>query len=85
MIKDFICNPFKRIESIVKYFLCFLSMILLFITCNEDVEVQDELKDAPKLTFSKLTVDKKESYQRTTFTTNPRKRKRRLYHQKYCY
>ena len=38
----------------------FLSLTLLFITCNDDPDVQDELKDAPKLTFTKLTVNKKD-------------------------
>ena len=34
-------------------------MVLLFITCGEDVTVEPP-KDAPKLTFSKLTVDEKD-------------------------
>ena len=38
----------------------FVSITLLFITCNDDPDVQDELKDAPKLTFTKLTVNKKD-------------------------
>ena len=38
----------------------FLSITLIFITCVGDVAVQEELKNAPKLTFSKLTVNKQD-------------------------
>ena len=38
----------------------FLSLTLLFITCGDDPDVQTELKDGPKLTFTKLTVNKKD-------------------------
>ena len=38
----------------------FLSITLLFITCGDDPEVPKELKDAPKLTFTKLTVNKQD-------------------------
>ena len=46
----------------MRYFrtLYFLApMVLLFITCEEDATVEPP-KDAPKLTFSKLTVDEKD-------------------------
>ena len=46
---------------IIKNVGLFLSITLLFITCDEETtRVNDELKDAPKLTFSKLTVDKQD-------------------------
>ena len=38
----------------------FVSITLLFITCGDDPDVQTELKDGPKLTFTKLTVNKKD-------------------------
>ena len=45
---------------IIKIVGLFISLTLLFITCNDDVEVQNGLKDAPKLTFTKLTVNKQD-------------------------
>ena len=38
----------------------FLSITLLFITCGDDTEVENELKNPPTLTFTKLTVNKKD-------------------------
>ena len=51
---------FIIIMRITKIIGLFLSITLLFITCGDDVEVENGLKDAPKLTFSKLTVNKQE-------------------------
>ena len=53
-------NLKKTIMTRSKIIGLFLSLTLLFITCNDDVDVQNGLKDAPKLTFTKLTVNKQD-------------------------
>ena len=53
-------NLKKPIMTRSKIIGLFLSLTLLFITCNDDVDVQNGLKDAPKLTFTKLTVNKQD-------------------------
>ena len=60
-LKKIIMFNFKNsIMNVSKMIGLFLSLTLLFITCNDDPDVENELKDAPKLTFTKLTVNKKD-------------------------
>ena len=54
---NFLKNTKMKITKIIGLF---LSLTLLFITCDDDTSLQDELKDAPNLTFSKLTVNKQD-------------------------
>ena len=58
-MKDRRLNARNR-EKLARMIGLFLSITLLFITCGDDTEVENELKNAPTLTFTKLTVNKKD-------------------------